>query len=314
MNGTLAVSSLNNFHPVAGNIFGVLATGGNRSGQFATVNDFLNNNPNLQRVDVYAQNGMALVYLTAVTPAPTPTPTPPASAPGPTPNPRPPVNIVVPVRLPPVQPEATLPSSFLFAALDPTVEQLTSMFEIGYSGANTQRFKLDERFDEIQRGSAGFVSNLLPATATGKEIAPKQPIASLPAAENRWGVWANGWGDWVNVDNNGQAKGYNFTTGGFIAGLDYRLTDHFAVGLMGSYAHTATNLQPTGDIDVNTGRGGLYATYFDHGFYINAAAYAGYNSYSTSRQELLGMANGSTNSVEFSIWTEAVAGSIPLKI
>src|SRR5690349_12043173 len=84
-----------------------------------------------------------------------------------------------------------------------------------------------------------------------------------------------------------------------------RITDHFAVGLMGSYAHTATNLQPSGDIDVNTGRGGLYATYFDHGFYINAAAYGGYNSYDTSRQGLLGAANGSTSSGEFSTWTDA---------
>jgi hypothetical protein len=33
------------------------------------------------------------------------------------------------------------------------------------------------------------------------------------------------------------------------------------------------NLQPSGDIHVNTGRGGLYATYFDKGFYVNAAAY-----------------------------------------
>ena len=74
---------------------------------------------------------------------------------------------------------------------------------------------------------------------------------------------------------------------------------------MGGYAHTATNLQPSGDIDVNTGRGGLYAIYFDHGFYINAAAYGGYNGYSTSRQALLGMANGSTSSGEFSTWTEA---------
>ena len=287
LNGTLTVSSLNNFHPVAGNAFGVLETGGSRSGRFATVNDFLNN-PNLQRVDAYAPNGVALVYVKAVTPAP------------------PPANIVVPTPLPPVEPDAPLSPSFLFAALAPTAEQLTSMFEIGFSGANTQRFKLDERFDEIQRGET--VSNPPPAPVpitTGKEIAPKQPVAPPPTPENRWDVWANGWGDWVTVDNDGQAKGYNFTTGGFLAGVDYRLTDHFAVGLMGGYSHTATGLQPSGDIDVNTGRGGLYATYFDHGFYVNAAAYGGHNSYSTSRVALLGNANGSTNSGEFSIWTEA---------
>jgi outer membrane autotransporter protein len=193
--------------------------------------------------------------------------------------------------------------------LDPTAEQLTSMFEIGFSGANTQRFKLDERFDEIYRGVTGSSSNLPPApvpVTTGKEMAPKAPVAPLLPPETRWGVWANGWGDWVSVGNDGVfAPGYHFTTGGFMIGVDYRITDHFAVGLFGGYAHTATNLQPSGDIDVNTGRGGLYATYFDHGFYIDAAAYGGYNSYSTSRAALLGNANGSTGSGEFSTWTEA---------
>ena len=103
----------------------------------------------------------------------------------------------------------------------------------------------------------------------------------------------------------GVAKGYNFTTGGFVIGVDYRITDHFAIGLTGSYAYTSTNLQPSGDIDVNTGRGGLYATYFDRGFYINGAVYGGHNSYNTSRQELQGMANGSTSGGEFSTFGEA---------
>src|SRR5262249_7651571 len=129
--------------------------------------------------------------------------------------------------------------------LDPTAEQLTALYEIGFSGANTQRFKLDERFDGIQTGSTGFVSNLPPApasvesTGTGKSGVAKQPVLQ-PTPENRWGVWANGWGDWVSVDNDNATKGYNFTTGGFIIGIDYRITNHFAVGLMGSYAYTAT--------------------------------------------------------------------------
>jgi uncharacterized protein with beta-barrel porin domain len=105
-------------------------------------------------------------------------------------------------------------------------------------------------------------------------------------------------GDWVSIDNDSLAKGYNLTTGGFIVGADYRITDHFAVGVMGGYAYTAASLQPSGDIDVNTGRAGLYATYFDRGFYVNGAAYGGYNSYSTSRQSLLGAAIGSTSGEE----------------
>jgi uncharacterized protein with beta-barrel porin domain len=114
------------------------------------------------------------------------------------------------------------------------------------------------------------------------------------------GFRCNGWGDRVSVDNDGGTKGHNFTTGGFIIGVDYRITDYFAIGLMGSYAYTRTNLQPSGDIDVNTGRGGLYFTYFSHGFYINGAAYGGHNTYNASRQGIFGAANGSTSGGEFS--------------
>jgi YVTN family beta-propeller protein/autotransporter-associated beta strand protein len=295
LDGTLAVFSLNNFRPIGGNAFEVLRTGGTRAGMFSTVNDSLNNNPGLQRVDVYAPNGVALVYVQA---APTPVP------PGPSPTPKPPIDVEDPKPLPPVDPEEPLELPDVLAILDPTAEQLTALYEVSFSGANTQRFKLDERFADVQRGSTGFTSNLpVPPPPSGKEAIGQgkaPPPVFQPTPQNRWGVWANGWGDWVSVDNDGATKGYNFTTGGFIIGVDYRITDYFAIGFMGSYAYTRTNLQPSGDIDVNTGRGGLYFTYFSHGFYLNGAAYGGHNSYNTSRQGILGAANGSTSGGEFS--------------
>jgi outer membrane autotransporter protein len=63
-------------------------------------------------------------------------------------------------------------------------------------------------------------------------------------------------------------------------------------------------LQPTGDIDVKTGRWGLYATYFNGGFYVDTAVWGGYNSYDTSRQGLLGKATGNTDGYEFSTYGE----------
>jgi len=306
LNGTLAVFSLDNFRPVDGNAFEILHTGGTRSGRFATINDSLNTNPNLERIDIYAPNGVALVYVAA---APTPIPPGPTPTPAPSPTPKPPIDVEDPKPLPPVDPEAPLELPEVLSILDPTVEQLTAVYEIGFSGANTQRFKLDERFADIQQGSRGFVSDIPnpPAPSGGKEVVGQgkaPPPVFQPTPQNRWGVWANGWGDWVTIDNDGQARGYNFTTGGFIIGIDYRVTDHFAVGLMGSYAYTRTNLQPSGDIDVNTGRGGLYATYFDRGFYADGAVYGGHNTYNTSRQGLLGEANGSTSGGELSTWGE----------
>jgi outer membrane autotransporter protein len=328
--GTLNVSSLGGFHPANLNLFEIIRSGTTTSGaRFATVNDGINNNPNLQRVDIYAPNGVALLYVAVTPPGPTPIPTPPpaptsspppaptsspppAPTSSPPPNPRPPINIIVPEPLPPVNPEEPIPlkanrvlAQFLLSFLDPTVEQLTSMFEIPFSGANTQRFNLTDRMTQIQRGSTGFVSAVPPTPApipTGKEIWEKEvvPPALVPGPTNRWGVWVNGWGDWVNVNDDNGAKGYNFTTGGVSVGVDYRITDNLAVGIFGAYAHTWTSLNP-GSIDVNTGRGGLYATYWNQGFYINGGVYAGGNSYDTSRGELTNtLANGSTSGYEVS--------------
>jgi len=67
---------------------------------------------------------------------------------------------------------------------------------------------------------------------------------------------------------------------------------------------TWTDLRP-GNVDVDTGRGGLYATWWDHGFWVNAGVWGGYNSYSTSRAGLLGPANGSTDGYEISTFGEA---------
>ena len=118
------------------------------------------------------------------------------------------------------------------------------MFEIPFSGANTQRFNLNDRMAQIQRGSTGFVSPISPApppAPTGKEIGKKEvaPVFA-PSPQNRWGVWANGWGDWVSVDDDNSKKGYDFTNGGGSVGIDYRITDCLAVGIFGTYACTWT--------------------------------------------------------------------------
>jgi outer membrane autotransporter protein len=50
----------------------------------------------------------------------------------------------------------------------------------------------------------------------------------------------------------------------------------------------------------------LYATYWNHGFYINAGGYGGYNSYDTNRQTLIGgLASGRTEGYEYSVFLES---------
>jgi outer membrane autotransporter protein len=69
---------------------------------------------------------------------------------------------------------------------------------------------------------------------------------------------------------------------------------------MGDYSHTWTSLQPSGHIDVDSGRGGLYATWYSHGFYLNGAIYGGHNNYDSSRAGLGGLATGGTEGSEWS--------------
>jgi outer membrane autotransporter protein len=101
------------------------------------------------------------------------------------------------------------------------------------------------------------------------------------------------------VQGDGNGSGYNFTTGGVTLGADYRVCDHFVVGLMGGYANTGATLTQGGAVDVNGGSVGIYSTAFGNGFYLNTLASGGYNSYDTHRTALGGIAQGDTDGAEF---------------
>ena len=213
------------------------------------------------------------------------------------------------------EPFANLPADFDKISPD----GLTAFYEITFSNANIQRMNMENRMDDIHYGTNGFSSNMKvnepPTNPEGKEMVDGKSSKAVvdgkssksvvepvlqPGPQNRWGVWVTGFGDFVSVDSDGNGKGYDFTTGGVSLGIDYRITDQLAIGIMGEYSHTWTSLQPSGNIDVNSGRGGLYATWFNHGFYLNGAIYGGYNNYNSSRSGLQGIASGSTEGAEWS--------------
>jgi outer membrane autotransporter protein len=292
LDGTLDITSLNNFHPSSGNSYELLSASGGLSGEFSNIADSANTN-GLSRLDIYGPNGLLVTYL------------PPGLGD---------INLSTSKPLPATLNAGNL-NAFLISLLDPNVEQLTAPFEIWFSEATTQRFNIENRFDDIIAGSTGFVSNVNDPTpaptgkevtegkgvVVGKEIKEAPPSPLQPAPGNRWGVWVTGFGDFVNVDNEGSVQGYNFTNGGVTIGVDYRLTDNVVIGLMGGYAHSWTDLNPSGTTDVNTGWGGGYAGYFGQGLYIDGAIFGGADSFSTTRATFLGgSATGNSSGYVFS--------------
>jgi outer membrane autotransporter protein len=196
-------------------------------------------------------------------------------------------------------------------------EELTSIFTIGTSLAQVQSQNIQRRTDAIRDGAAGFSAAGLavngvgpsysggfgittgvagPTGSAGKDS--KEMKAVVPPAENRWGVFLSGTGEWVQVGNTDNARGYDLDSGGFTLGVDYKVCPNFAIGLMVGYTGTTADLTDHGRVWVNGGKIGIYATTFVGGWYADAAVTGGYNSYDTRRNGLQGDARGDTEGGE----------------
>ncbi len=76
----------------------------------------------------------------------------------------------------------------------------------------------------------------------------------------------------------------SYTAGNVTAGVSFRMTSKLAAGVLFDYSHTDAKTDNHGSkTKVDTYSPGLYATYFDHGFYANSLFSFGYNDYSNSR-------------------------------
>jgi len=227
--------------------------------------------------------------------------------------------------------------------------ELTSIFTISTAYAQQQSLNLQRRTDDIRSGSNGFnAANLAingdlpnysggfgintgvagPNGGTfgfddGKEV--KETKEVVAPAENRWGAFLSGTGEWVNVDGTSNARGYDLASGGFTLGVDYKVTPNFAIGLAAGYIGTTADLTDHGRIWTNGGKLGIYATFFQNpappqpapsmskdsskeapapapstggGFYVDTAAFGGFNSFDTRRNSLEGEARGDTDGGE----------------
>ena len=219
-------------------------------------------------------------------------------------------------------------------------EELTSIFTISTALATEQSLNIQRRTGDIRAGSSGFSAAGLamngngpsfsgavafrtgmsgaagPSGNDGKEVKETTPVAP---AEDRWGAFLSGTGEWVNVSGTSNAGGYELASGGFTMGVDYKLTPNLAIGIAAGYTGTAADLTDHGRVWVNGGQFGIYGTYFQteqeaapamskdskevappgpavaRGFYADVAAFGGYNSYDTRRGAIEGDARGDTD-------------------
>ena len=193
-------------------------------------------------------------------------------------------------------------TSQLPAALDLiSPAQLTSMFTLGFASAEVQGYNLLNRLGDLRAGSTGFSSSGLNLdNPTGTLDALPQFVSPQPAdvhaterkniwrqtADNPWGVFVGGAGEFIGVNGDQNASGYHVTSGGLTVGADYRLSDQLAVGLALGYANSTVSLSNDGRVIANSSRADAYGVWFNDGFHVEGMVGGGYSSYDTQRQGL----------------------------
>jgi len=198
-------------------------------------------------------------------------------------------------------------------------EELASIFTLAVSQANVQTVNLQRRLGEIRLGAIDFsasglsVSGMMPQ----ESALPPAPADTMPAptgaaqgpvgtggkelrapAKRHFGTFFTGVGEFTHVGETDNASGYDLASGGFTLGADIRIGENIAVGINVGYARSSADLLNNGRVTVDGAKLGVYATYFQENFYVDAAIQGGYNSYDTRRGALQGSATGSTSGGE----------------
>ena len=85
--------------------------------------------------------------------------------------------------------------------------------------------------------------------------------------------------------NNAPSSKANYTAADATAGVSFRMTSHLAAGVLFDYNHTDATTDSNGSkTTVVSYSPGIFATYFEKGFYANGLFSFGYNQYDNSRE------------------------------
>ncbi len=106
----------------------------------------------------------------------------------------------------------------------------------------------------------------------------------MEGAEN-WGIFATGNATMGSIKNASSQDDSSFRNVGLTVGADYHITRNLAVGLMGGYGRTRSDLDAIGSTAaINSYTLGVYGTYYRHGFYVDALANYGWNNTEKDRR------------------------------
>lgn len=185
----------------------------------------------------------------------------------------------------------------MYDAISPS--DLTAIFQMGFSAAEIQNANIGRHLEQTRQESDTYAPPVTHSSSMdSKGVIVERTSAPMTQESKRWSVFIEGSGGSATVDGADGINGYDFDTYGTTLGADFRVNNHFTVGIMGNYAKSEASLANNGSIDADGYRAAVYATLYQGGFYVDALLGGGYNSYDTKRSGLLGYAEASPDGSE----------------
>lgn len=133
-------------------------------------------------------------------------------------------------------------------------------------------FTRDAALERLRTAFGGAASDSVPMMA----------LAALP--DSGVSLWGTGFGSWGKTDSDGNAAGFNRTSGGFIAGADAAASKHLRFGAFTGYTQSsfdASDRESKGD--ASSYHAGLYAGGNWGGFGLRAGASYSWSDIDTTR-------------------------------
>ncbi|OAD20373.1 outer membrane autotransporter barrel domain protein [Candidatus Thiomargarita nelsonii] len=177
-------------------------------------------------------------------------------------------------------------------ALQPIApEEFMAQGDIALQSAATQFKNVNARMDVLRIGVRNFRLNLsgLNLNINGQRL-PIQLFTdattkNVGAGFSRLGAFVNGEISFEDKDTTDSESGFELSTLGLTAGIDYRFTNNFIAGMALGYSNSESDLNANGgNIDSDGYSVTLYGTFYQsNDFYIDGLYSYGSNSYDSER-------------------------------
>ena len=191
---------------------------------------------------------------------------------------------------------ASMPAVVLASSdnVDEALSARMGALRAGSTGLTVQNLNLGPNTDF---DSSYLLADNSDTAPIGYNPIPFNFLASTP--DNRWGTFISGLGTSGQV-NDAAEPGYNYYSGGFQAGIDYRLFPSLTVGIAGGYQHGQTDFnQSDSTISTDTGNLQLYSTWHDQSGDWAAGNIGGaYDWFDSKRESLDGTADAKPEGTE----------------